>query len=130
MRTLTWLIIQQPRKMLNLFISQYVTGIYGLPIKGIESKRSCCHEGMVSIHAHMDPSYIYQEYMNWLSFDLNLSVDQKQNLRQWVCLFHFSYLKYTVQDKSETLIQQTKTSYNRRPRPWTHHTSRLCKIVS
>jgi len=76
--------------MLNLLISQYVTGICGLPVKGIESKRSCCHQGLVGIHAHMDPSYIYQEYMNWLSFDLNLSVDQKQNLRQWVCLFYFS----------------------------------------
>lgn len=82
--TLIWLIIQQPRKMLNLLISQYVTGICGLPVKGIESKRSCCHQGLVGIHAHMDPSYIYQEYMNWLSFDLNLSVDQKQNLRQWI----------------------------------------------
>lgn len=76
--------------MLNLLISQYVTGIYGLPVKGFEAKRSCLHQGLVSIHAHMNRSYIYQEYMNWLSFDSNLSVDQKHNLRQWVCLFYFS----------------------------------------
>jgi len=87
---LIWLIIQQPRKMLNLLISQYVTGICGLPVKGIESKRSFCHQGLVSIHEHMNPFYIYQEYKNWLSFDLNLPIDQKQNLRQWVCLFYFS----------------------------------------
>lgn len=70
--------------MLHTLISQYVSGIYGLPVKGIESKTSCLHQGLVDMHLHMDAFYIYREYSDWLDFKTKLSKDQKQNLRQWV----------------------------------------------
>lgn len=86
MSTLIWLVLQQPKKMFNILISQYISGICGLPVKRIDSKRTCVHQVLIDIHFNMNASDIYQEYIHWLSFSSNLSVDHKQNLRHWVCL--------------------------------------------
>jgi len=88
--------MQQPKKILNLLIAQYITGICGLRPKGFDSKRSCLHQGMVSIHLYMDSSYIYQEYKNWFSIYSNLSDFEQRQLHHWVCFFYISWLKYIL----------------------------------
>ncbi|VVC27145.1 Hypothetical protein CINCED_3A011748 [Cinara cedri] len=80
---LIWLAMLQPKKMLHKLVSQYITGIYRLPVKGIESKRSCLHQVTVDMHLHMPPHYVYEEYRSWLDVNRQLSDKQKISFRQW-----------------------------------------------
>lgn len=91
MSKLIWLVLQEPRKMFHLLISQYITGICGLPAKRVQSKRSILHQIMVFVHLYMNYHFISLEYVDWLSFDLNISEANKTNLRLWVCLFYMFY---------------------------------------
>lgn len=91
MSKLLWLLVLQPKKTLNLLISQYITGICGLPAKRVESKRSILHQVMVFAHTNMHCCVIYQEYREWLSRVYQLAEEHKHNLRLWVCL-----LKITI----------------------------------
>lgn len=84
MTKLIWLVMQQPQRILHLLIRQYISGICGLPAKGIDAKRSCLHRVLVEVHLNMNPRYIYQEYINWLNFTCTLPETQKHNLRRWV----------------------------------------------
>lgn len=84
MTKLIWLVMQQPKKILNLLIQQYVSGICGLPTKSVNARKSFLHRVLVEIHSNMNPQHIYQEYTNWLDSNLNLPAMQKQNLKRWV----------------------------------------------
>lgn len=78
--------MQQPERLLHKLVAQYISGIYGLPLKGIDSKRSCLHQVTVLMHMHMSPEQVYEEYGSWLEVDKNLSDQEKISFRQWVCI--------------------------------------------
>lgn len=80
--------MQNPQKMLHLLISQYISGIYGLPVKGIDSKRGIFHQVLIYLHSNMNKSYIFQEYSNLLKYDeLKATNKERKNLHSWVCFF-------------------------------------------
>lgn len=87
MSKLLWLLMLQPKRTLHLLLSQYITGICGLPPKRVESKRSILHQVMVFAHTNMNCFFIHQEYREWLYRVATLPDEHKQNLRLWVCLF-------------------------------------------
>lgn len=93
---LIWLVIQQPKKMLHILVSDYITGICGLPPTTLPTllptKKTHLYDTMIEMHTHMNINYIYDEYNSWLDFELNLTLNQKESLRGWVI---FIYLKKT-----------------------------------
>ncbi|XP_025196284.1 uncharacterized protein LOC112595343 [Melanaphis sacchari] len=84
MSILIWLIIQRPRKMMNLLIAQYITGICGLNAKECDAKKSCLYQGLVSVHVDVHPSIISEEYRDWLFGSRRFSNEKRQRIHQWV----------------------------------------------
>lgn len=87
MSTLIWLVFQQPQKMFHLLISQYVCGIYGLPVRTSVSKKSCLHKVLMFMHIGIEINYIYLEYSNWLDLKSKVPANQNKNLYNWVYIF-------------------------------------------
>lgn len=84
MSKLIWLAMLQPRKVLHKLVSLFVTGLYGVPVKTIDTKRGFVHQVTVIMHLHMAPMYVYEEYGSWLDIDKNLSEKDMKTYLKWV----------------------------------------------
>lgn len=80
--------MQNPKKVFHVLVSQYITGVYELPVKGIDTKRSYLHDAMVEMHSHLDLSIVLNEYSGWMEYDRLQSTErQRQCFLIWVYLF-------------------------------------------
>jgi len=87
-----------------MLISQYVNGIYGLPVKTNDSKKSCLHQVLVFMHLYLEPNYIYSEYNSWLDFKPTLPMEkQNKNIFNWVYNF-FKFLNDLIYQKKNNDI--------------------------
>ncbi|CAH1731132.1 uncharacterized protein LOC114130279 isoform X2 [Aphis gossypii] len=92
-----WLTIQQPKKMFNILIKQYITGICGLNPKDIDSNRSCLYQMLLSLHLDMDTGYIYQEYKNLMLEYPNLPPSAREPFHN--CILGFIQKLYFIKTK-------------------------------
>lgn len=87
MTKIIWLVLQQPKEMFHLLISQYVKSVCGLPVKSVESKKLCLYQVLVVMHLYMEPSYVYSEYKNWLDLKSRVPLEQHKRLFNWVNIY-------------------------------------------
>lgn len=98
MSNLIVLVMQQPLKMFNLLISQFITGLCGCPAKIMKREQTCLDQVMIQMHLGMPNSHIFAEYCSWLKYPPTYSnSEQRANLYQWVCIVLFISIKYSTE---------------------------------
>jgi len=79
--------MQQPLKVFNLLISQFIIGINGSPVKVMKREKSCLDQVLIEMHLGMPDSYIFAEYISWLNYPQKYSCSEHRgHLYQWVCI--------------------------------------------
>lgn len=78
--------MQQPKKILHILISDYITGIFGLLPTPHTSMKKHLYDFLMELHKYMNISYIHDEYNTWLNY-LNLSLYEQSTLCGWVIYF-------------------------------------------
>ncbi|XP_050530011.1 uncharacterized protein LOC126899296 isoform X2 [Daktulosphaira vitifoliae] len=101
-----WLVLQQPKKMLHIFLSQYIKTSDDLPIKSLHESKTILHGVFINIHKFLDVSYIYQEYQEWLSVENQLNDSEKALLYQWFLIGECNVLTQPDLEILDTLIFQ------------------------
>ncbi|XP_050426434.1 uncharacterized protein LOC126836822 [Adelges cooleyi] len=84
MTKLTWIVLQQPKKMFHILMSQYIITSGDFPMKSLTDEKTVLYQVLVSMHKHMDIATVCQEYREWLDVKNTLNETETELFNRWI----------------------------------------------